>query len=216
LFLNEENYFSFTKINQPVGFSKSILPATSFHPEATPHFRQDFSLLSLPLAIMKGPEQIILLLGSNQDDPAHQLATARDWLAKKIAPLQKVSKVYQTEAWGLEDQPDFLNQVVVLHSTITPRQLLDIIHQIEGQLGRVREERWGPRPIDIDILFYGDQIIDEEGLHIPHRGIPNRNFTLIPLLELLADFLHPELGKTIEELYLESKDPLEVIQLDPA
>ncbi|MBR9921952.1 MAG: 2-amino-4-hydroxy-6-hydroxymethyldihydropteridine diphosphokinase [Bacteroidetes bacterium] len=163
---------------------------------------------------MEKQEQVFLLLGSNQQQPLHQLAEARRRIASQIGPIQRASSLYLTEAWGVEDQDDFINQAICVQTRLSPKGLLQTIHQIEGAMGRVRKDRWGPRPIDIDILFYGEQVIEEENLSIPHPGIPDRNFTLIPLLEIAPDLIHPVLQTDMEHLYWESKDNLEVILLE--
>ncbi|MCB0704853.1 MAG: 2-amino-4-hydroxy-6-hydroxymethyldihydropteridine diphosphokinase [Saprospiraceae bacterium] len=163
---------------------------------------------------MEKQEQVFLLLGSNQQNPLAQLSQARVLIEAQIGALTKASKIYQTEAWGKEDQDDFLNQALEVQTELEPAQLLAVIHQIESTMGRVRQDRWGPRPIDIDILFYGNQVLDLPGLTVPHIGIPDRNFTLAPLMEIAPEFEHPVLLKNMETLYWESRDPLEVILLE--
>jgi 2-amino-4-hydroxy-6-hydroxymethyldihydropteridine diphosphokinase len=153
---------------------------------------------------------IFLLLGSNQDDPIQKLSQARTRVAQEVGKIIKQSAVYKTAAWGKTDQPDFLNQVIQVSSTLDPQPLLEKILGIEKELGRVRLEKWGSRSIDIDILFIGDQLIDAPDLKVPHPGIPSRKFTLVPLAEIAPDFRHPLLDKKISTLLSECTDPLTV------
>lgn len=127
--------------------------------------------------------------------------------------IQK-SHMYLTEAWGKSGQPDFYNQVVLVETPLNSIQVLEKLLEIEKQLGRERFVKWEARIIDIDILFFADLVVDSERLKLPHPLIPKRNFTLIPLMELAPHLVHPTLGKTIQELYIASLDPLEVLMLD--
>lgn len=156
---------------------------------------------------------IFLLLGSNQGDAALNLATARKNIGKKAGVVVAASALYRSAAWGLEDQPDFINQVVQISSEYTPEILLEKILSIEMDMGRKRVRKWGPRLIDIDLLFYGNEVVNTSALQLPHPGIPQRKFTLVPLAELAPDFIHPTLKKTIATLLEECADPLEVIKL---
>lgn len=135
---------------------------------------------------------------------------ARGHIGDKIGTILYSSKVYETAAWGIEDQPDFLNQVITLNTHIDPQSLLEKLLSIETALGRQRKVKWGERIIDLDILFYGDEVIDDEHLTVPHPGIPSRRFTLLPLQEIAPKLIHPTLNKTIEELLAECPDKLEV------
>ena len=154
------------------------------------------------------------LLGSNQGDAPSYLIQARDAITRQIGNIRKASSIYKTSAWGKTDQPDFLNQVieVLLERNFagSPSLLLSTLLDIEKQMGRVRIEKWGTRSIDIDILFFGNQIIDDYDLQIPHPQIPFRRFTLIPLSEIAPDFIHPVLLKSTSQLLNECVDPLEV------
>lgn len=156
---------------------------------------------------------IFLLLGSNQGDAALNLATAREKIGKKAGVIVAASALYRSAAWGLEDQPDFINQVVQISSEYSPEILLEKILSIEMDMGRKRVRKWGPRLIDIDLLFYGDEVVNTSALQLPHPGIPQRKFTLVPLAELAPDFIHPTLKKNIATLLEECVDPLEVIKL---
>jgi 2-amino-4-hydroxy-6-hydroxymethyldihydropteridine diphosphokinase len=142
---------------------------------------------------------IALGLGSNVGDRMANLQNAVDELSM-IGKVSAVSNVYETEPWGKTDQSKFLNACVQIETVEELYSLLYKLKQIEIQLGRVERERWGPREIDIDILFYHDQQISSQRLTVPHPLLHERPFVLIPLLEIAADFVHPVLGKTISEL----------------
>lgn len=153
-------------------------------------------------------DNIFLLLGSNLQDRKMMLAQAREQLEKSSVWICAQSGLYETEAWGNTQQPPFLNQVLRIRTGLTPEVLLQIIHNIETQLGRTRYEHWGPRCIDIDILYFDNLILTMENLKIPHPEIHNRRFTLFPLTELAPDFRHPVLNLTNAELLKRCQDPL--------
>lgn len=127
-------------------------------------------------------------------------------IENKVGPILQKSSLYQTAAWGLTDQADFLNQVVLLESSLTPNEILAEIQVIEKALGRERQVTWGPRTLDLDILFIDQELIQESDLQIPHPHIQDRKFILIPLHEIAADLNHPIYNKSIRELLNESKD----------
>lgn len=156
---------------------------------------------------------VFLLLGSNLGNRQQYLQQAIQHVAKEIAPIIEVSSVYETQSWGNDEAPDYLNQVVLIHSELPAAELLKDLLNIETELGRERREKWGSRVIDIDILFYGDSIIDEPGLHIPHPRLHERRFTLEPLAEIAPDFIHPVLNKTILNIKTNLKDALIVKKL---
>ena len=155
-------------------------------------------------------EGIFLLLGSNLGDKKKLLNTACSEINKQVGQIVRRSSLYETAAWGKTDQPSFLNQVVEVVSGLSAEEILTRINQIEQQLGRVRMEKWGARIIDIDILYYAYDIIKTEKLAVPHPGIPDRRFTLAPLVEIAPDFVHPVLKKTNTELLAICPDTLEV------
>ena len=151
-----------------------------------------------------------LVLGSNLGNRLQQLASAKLMLSEKAGTVTGESMIYETQPWGFDDQPWFLNQAVSLECNLSPLDLLDELKSIEKQLGREPGEKWHARHIDIDILLCGNMIFQNDRLIIPHPHLQERNFVLIPLMDLIPLFMHPVLGKTIEELYLESRDIGEV------
>ena len=156
---------------------------------------------------------VFLLLGSNLGDRQLFLQKAVDHIEADIALVIKRSSIYETQSWGKTDEPNYLNQVIQLKTDLTPQTVLQKVLHVESVLGRKREEKWGSRTIDIDILFYGSQVICETGLNIPHPQLHNRMFTLAPLNEIAPDFIHPILKKSIFELKNELKDNLIVKKL---
>ncbi len=156
---------------------------------------------------------IYLLLGSNQGDKRLVLGRAEKLIINKVGEVLNKSFLYSTSAWGKEDQPDFINQVLEITSSLTATQLLEHLQSIELQLGRIRKEKWGPRIIDIDILYFNNQVIDFEYLKIPHPGISNRRFTLVPLCEIAPDFIHPLLKKSNLELLNSCNDNIAVTRM---
>lgn len=165
-------------------------------------------------ADIKSLQQIMnktyLLLGSNLDNPRKKLATAQQIIQKKIGPVLRQSSIYQTAAWGNTQQPDFLNQVIIVDNKLDPHQTMQTILEIEKKMGRIRSEKNAARLIDIDILFYGKMIIDETDLTIPHPFIAQRRFVLVPMNELSPLFVHPVLQRNIHDLLLHCPDKLDV------
>jgi len=137
-------------------------------------------------------------LGSNLGERETQIRLALDDLARLAdSRLDGVSSLYDTEPLGETEQPNFLNAVARLHTELPARQLLWNLHLIERRLGRVRGRRWGPRTIDLDLLLYGDLVLDEPDLRVPHPELARRAFVLVPLLELEPGLVHPETGRTL-------------------
>jgi len=153
---------------------------------------------------------VYLLLGANIGNPVKQLKDAKLEIEERIGKITLSSKIYESEAWGVENQPVFLNQVIAIETEFSANKVLQDILKIELVLGRIRGQRWGSRIIDIDILYYNNEIIHSEDLQVPHPYIQERNFTLIPLSEISPDFIHPIFKKTNKDLLEESTDPLKV------
>ena len=153
--------------------------------------------------------EVYLLLGSNLDDRRNQLARALKGLAE-FGKVTAVSSLYETEAWGNEDQPMFLNQAVALETDLDPQTLLARVKKLETALGRTKDAKWQPRIIDIDLLGIGDLVCKSDLLTLPHPQMHLRNFALIPMLDIAPLWVHPVLKQTIEELYLHSPDQREV------
>jgi len=155
-------------------------------------------------------EGIFLLLGSNLGNRANILKQAIYAMEENGIKLVKKSSVYETAAWGITDQQAFLNQVLEVNTSLSPKELLKVLLKIEIELGRVRKIKWGERLIDLDILYYHDIIIEDPELIIPHPGIPNRRFTLVPLVEISPQFIHPKSLISQKELLDICEDSLEV------
>jgi 2-amino-4-hydroxy-6-hydroxymethyldihydropteridine diphosphokinase len=131
--------------------------------------------------------EVLLGLGGNLGDPVVAIEAALDRLEAGGVRILRRSRPYRTAPCGIADQPHFVNLCAAGETALAPRALLGFIHTVEAALGRERRERWGPRPIDIDILAYGDERIDEPGLTIPHPRLTERAFVLVPLLDIAAD-----------------------------
>ena len=142
---------------------------------------------------------VYLSLGTNLGDRLANLRKALRALAPGVRILSE-SRVYETPAWGYEDQPPFLNMAVKAETDLDPHPLLTRLKDLERELGRTPTFRWGPRLIDIDILFYNDLILELPDLIIPHPRLQERAFVLVPLRDIAPDFVHPVLRKTITEL----------------
>jgi 2-amino-4-hydroxy-6-hydroxymethyldihydropteridine diphosphokinase len=153
-----------------------------------------------------------LLLGSNEGDRQDFLERACVEIDRLAGTIVKKSTLYETEAWGITDQPAFLNRVVVIDTALTALELLKKVQSIETQLGRVRREKWTARTIDIDILFYDDVVIEIPELIIPHTEIAYRRFTLLPMVNVAPNLVHPRLKKTMTQLLDECSDPLSVVE----
>ncbi len=152
---------------------------------------------------------VYLCLGSNTGDRLKLIEQAVSLLnlAQDIK-LIRTSALYETEPWGVKDQNWFLNMIAEIKTPLSAQDLLIKCQNIERTLGRNREKetRWGERPIDIDIIFYGKEIINTQFLTIPHKHMHERAFVLVPLLELVPDFVHPVSNKTVSELYDDLED----------
>jgi len=154
--------------------------------------------------------EVVLGIGGNKGDRSAYLKTAIEALSKQVS-FVGCSKIYETAIWGgVATNGNFLNQVVCIQTDLDPTRLLDLIQGIELELGRTREQHWGDRTIDIDILYFGAEVWNTPTLSIPHPYLAQRQFVLQPLAEILPGKLHPILGKTSLELLAQCKDPGQV------
>lgn len=150
--------------------------------------------------------EVVLGIGGNKGDRAAFLQKAMEALSQQ-ASLIGYSQIYETEVWGgVATAGNFLNQILLLHTQMDAMGLLEVIQRIEERLGRTREQHWGDRTIDIDILYFGDQVWESPSLTIPHPYLAQRSFVLQPLAEILPNKIHPILGKTTLELLDECTD----------
>jgi 2-amino-4-hydroxy-6-hydroxymethyldihydropteridine diphosphokinase len=160
----------------------------------------------------KGWQQVVLLLGSNQLDPLAQLEIASARINDSCGFVVRKSPVYITSPWGITDQPAFLNQALLLNTLLPPVKLMLKLLDIETQMGRVRTIKWGPRIIDIDMLVYGQQVSNHASLQLPHPGLPNRRFALVPLVQVWSDWYHPVLKVQAKTLLSRTNDPGKVFR----
>ena len=157
---------------------------------------------------------VYILLGGNVGDKSEIFIQTRKLIGEKIGIIKKLSSVYETEAWGFESHP-FWNQVLIIETRIDPFEILRISQIIEKEMGRIKNSvGYEARTMDIDLLFYDDQIISTPDLTIPHPGIRARRFALIPLLELEPWKIHPELVLSISEMLNLCADRLNVVRID--
>lgn len=147
-----------------------------------------------------------LLLGTNLGDRLSHLDKASGFIEQDAGTILEKSSVYETAPWGITEQDNFLNCAILINTILPPKHLLDQLLSIEKRLGRERTEKWGPRIIDIDILYYNQDIINEPDLKIPHPFMQDRRFTLVTLNEISSNWEHPILKKTVSQMLLDCKD----------
>ncbi|MEO9210902.1 MAG: 2-amino-4-hydroxy-6-hydroxymethyldihydropteridine diphosphokinase [Ginsengibacter sp.] len=157
--------------------------------------------------------QIFLITGSNLKNKLANLEGAAQEIKKQIGTILKSSSVYETEAWGIENQPTFYNQVHQVGTQFSATEVMALLLEIEKDMGRIRTTKNAARIIDIDILFFNDAIIHTKDVVIPHKEIQNRRFVLMPLNELAPHFIHPQLKITVKQLLKDCQDPLKVKSL---
>ena len=157
---------------------------------------------------------VYLLMGTNLGNREDNLKQSQSLIEQHIGSIKQASRLYETQAWGKTNQPDFINQALEVRTPQRAYDVLKNIFKIEKEMGRVRAEKWADRIIDIDILLFNEEIIDEPELKIPHPHLHERNFALVPLMEIAGEVEHPVLKLPIEEIYFECTDTLDVILLD--
>lgn len=154
---------------------------------------------------------IFLGLGSNIDDRVAHINTATSILRScSDIKIVKSSLIYETEPWGIRNQNAFFNQVLMLECSLLPEDLLTFVKEVEVKSGRTQRDKWHEREIDVDILFYGNEVVSTERFSLPHKEVQNRKFVLVPMCEIAEDFLHPVLNKSMKQLLNETKDISEV------
>ncbi len=151
-----------------------------------------------------------LLIGGNLGNRTLNLTTSIQLIETNCGNIIQTSSIYQTAAWGITNQPNFLNQVLIVQTKLSPKQLMQKLLHIEEQMGRQRTVKFGPRIIDIDILLMDELIVNTSLVTIPHPAIAQRRFVLIPLAELIPNYVHPVDKKTISQLLLTCTDILDV------
>ena len=152
----------------------------------------------------------VLLSGSNMGDLSRNMESALIMISQYAGVIKNTSFIYETEAWGKIDQPAYYNQVIELNTTLDANTLMQKLLQIEKMMGRERTEKWAPRLIDLDILYFNNEVINEPDLKIPHPHLHERRFTLVPLSEILPDMLHPVLKRSNKDLLESLTDTLKV------
>ena len=153
------------------------------------------------------PHQVVLLIGGNQGDRLQLLAEARQSITRQIGSISGVSKIYETEPWGFVAEQNFLNQGVLVDTSLSPLEVLDKALAIEADLGRVRlGQGYTSRPMDIDLIFFDHEVINSPRLTLPHPRMHLRRFVLKPLNDLIPEYVHPLLHKSIRQLLAECSD----------
>lgn len=160
----------------------------------------------------EGIHRVVILLGSNMGNSQLTIDNTCFFIEEKIGEIILASSIYETKAWGMEKQADFLNKVIICSTNLSPDDVLTECLRIEKKLGRERIEKWGSRIIDIDILYFDTEIIATKTLKVPHPYIQDRKFTLIPLCEIMADYIHPVFNVSNSALLERCQDELTVMK----
>ncbi|MFD2033354.1 2-amino-4-hydroxy-6-hydroxymethyldihydropteridine diphosphokinase [Belliella marina] len=159
-------------------------------------------------------KQVILIIGGNRGDRKALISEAKSMLEQSLGKVKVASSIYETQAWGEQSEGDYLNQVLSFDTSLEADQVLDIALGIEDKLGREREIKWGNRTMDIDILYYADEIIEKAQLKVPHPYLSKRRFVLVPLVEVIPDFVHPQFHVTNRELLEKCGDDSKVLRFE--
>ncbi len=152
--------------------------------------------------------QAYLLIGGNMGNRPDNLVNAKKLLEEECGSIKKESSIYETAAWGINDQPAFLNQALLLQTNFSVTELMTCILNVEKQLGRIRKEKFGPRLIDIDIIFFNHEIYSDSLVTVPHPEMHKRRFVLTPLTEIAEQVIHPILQKSCFDLLCDCEDEL--------
>jgi 2-amino-4-hydroxy-6-hydroxymethyldihydropteridine diphosphokinase len=155
---------------------------------------------------------VYLQLGSNLGEREQLISDATQRISADIGRINIHSEIYESTPWRVDGQDSYLNQIIEVGTLLSPKDTLVAVLKIENELGRVRIEKWGERLIDIDIIFFNNEIIETPDLCIPHKHMHERNFVLAPLNEIAPTFIHPKYNKTVSELFIESKDTEKVVE----
>jgi 2-amino-4-hydroxy-6-hydroxymethyldihydropteridine diphosphokinase len=164
---------------------------------------------------MEQAHRAVILQGSNIGDRLRNLDHSLQLIGEQVGSIRESSSVYETAPWGNTGQSSFLNRIVIVNTVLNAGKLLESLLAIEGLMGRSRDVKWEPRIIDLDILFYDQIILNSKNLTIPHPHISDRRFTLIPLEELMPEFIHPVLNQTISSLLAQCNDLSAVRKVSP-
>lgn len=152
-------------------------------------------------------ERVFISIGSNIGDREENCREAARLIAiSGRAEVVRRSRLYETEPWGVKEQPPFVNSVVEVATELSPGGLLSLLKSIEAGMGRTPSPRWGERVIDLDILFYGSEVVSEEGLVVPHPRLHERAFVLVPLAEIAPDLIHPVMKISVRDMLNGLKD----------
>lgn len=158
-------------------------------------------------------EVAFIALGSNIGDPPSNIKKAISLLREKGLSVIKESALYLTKPYGIEDQPDFVNAAVIVNTELSPKKLFSVLKDIEREMGRVKGLRYGPRVIDLDIIFYDNLIYQDAIITIPHPRLQERSFVLYPLCDLDCNLIHPLFKKSVLELKELLKDDLGIMRV---
>ena len=155
---------------------------------------------------------LYLQLGSNLGERQQFIDNAVQQISQLIGKVNIRSQIYESTPWRVDGQANYLNQIIQVKTMLLSEEVLAAILKIENELGRVRFEKWGERLIDIDIIFFNNEIVETSDLCIPHKHMHERNFVLVPLEEIAPSLIHPKYNKTVSELLHESKDMEKVVE----